>query len=134
MAIVTTRHLATLATKATGKPCKVEIGHDLPNNVAGLATHDGAQYVILIHPIDLAMRDVKQVAHTFWHECGHIACGHVPESKATITRAMLEIEVTERQADSGGAHVIRERQADEWAAKVRAVIPDSEVWDLITAG
>lgn len=128
MITVTTRYLAPLATLITHKPCRVEIGHHLPYGINGSAGHDGKEFVIHLHPALLEMQEVAEVARVFWHECAHIALGHVAAQRTVSSPAELLLRLALSYSDK---ELVREEQADAWAAQVRSEIPDRDLWSVI---
>lgn len=116
--------LSRLATKATGKPCTVKI--ERLEGANGAAYYDGAQYVVVLHPVFFACDDVRGMAKLFWHECAHVALGHC-RGKAACTEATIQIAREWVETPAGKAI---EADADAWAAACMARIPAHDVWAL----
>jgi hypothetical protein len=133
---VTTRHLGPLATQLTGKHVEVRIGHDL-GDADGVASHDGSQYVIHIHPRNFELSRKGTLTYVLLHEAGHIAKGHVPMRTHAITREAIDRETQQtivNEAYMASKHAQRiEAEAHEWAWSQADNVPVWYVWELVTS-
>ena len=119
--------LSALATKATGKPCTVKI--ERLEGACGTAHFDGTSYVVTLDSLLFATKNARGVAHTFWHECAHVALGHCARPTER-TEATMQAATTWEATWAGKS---REAAADEWAAAAMWQVPAFEVWNLALA-
>jgi hypothetical protein len=130
---MTTEHLACLdaiATAAAGKPCRVYLDDAFPLHLRGVADYDprSRHYEIRLNPVLLTwMR--AELESTFYHEVGHVKCGHVqtdlpPKERAAFYHRVLGPKPQTHNEVYGtiGAQV-KEIAADQEAARIRGSWP-----------
>lgn len=129
---ITTRRLGPLASELTGRRVRVELGHELPFHVCGVAMHDGCEYVVKLAPRLFEWGDAAGLAAAFWHECFHVLNGDVKTGGAPSGKASAaDLAAGIRWATGAGA--TREDACDAFAEGMRRRVPDADLWALCVA-